>query len=103
MGASICVVAASGGYPGAFERDKAISGIADAEAIPGVKVFHAGTRRDEQGRLLTAGGRVLGVSALAGNLGAAMQLAYAAVEKIRFPGMHYRRDIGGKAKSSDEL
>lgn len=95
-GAAACVVMASGGYPAAYKSGKAISGIAEAEALPGVQVFHAGTRL-EDGVLKTAGGRVLGVTALAADLEGALALAYQAAEKISFEGAFYRRDIGRKA------
>ena len=94
-GATVCVVAASGGYPGEFARDKPIAGLGEAEAVPGVKVFHAGTRLHE-GQYVTAGGRVLGVTASGSDLREAIARAYGAVEKIHFEGMHYRRDIGRK-------
>ncbi|MFY9398985.1 MAG: phosphoribosylamine--glycine ligase [Desulfomonilia bacterium] len=95
---SVCVVMASGGYPGSYEKGKPIGGIDDAEAIPGVKVFHAGTRL-EKGRVLTAGGRVLGVTALGDGLEGTILKAYRAVSCISFEGMHFRRDIGRKALS----
>ena len=94
-GATVCVVAASGGYPGEFARDKPIAGLSEAEALPGVKVFHAGTRLRD-GQYVTAGGRVLGVTASGNDLREAISRVYAAVEKIRFEGIHYRRDIGRK-------
>ena len=90
---SICVVLSSAGYPGNFEKGKVISGVAAAEALPNVKVFHAGTEV-KQGQLVSAGGRVLGVTAKAKTLEAARDLAYQAVQKINFDKMHYRRDIG---------
>jgi len=93
-GASVCVVACSAGYPGEYSSGKEISGIADAEAA-GAKVFHAGTAQTD-GKLVTAGGRVLGISASGKGLAEAAGLAYAAAGKIRFEGMHYRRDIGRK-------
>ena len=94
-GATVCVVAASGGYPGEFARDKPIAGLSEAEALPGVKVFHAGTRLRD-GQYVTAGGRVLGVTASGNDLREAISRVYAAVEKIQFEGIHYRRDIGRK-------
>ncbi|MGB2603237.1 MAG: phosphoribosylamine--glycine ligase [Candidatus Sulfotelmatobacter sp.] len=94
--ASVCVVMASGGYPGAFDVGKQISGLDQAAAIDGVKVFHAGTSRRD-GAFYTAGGRVLGVSARAPKLGTAVELAYQACEKIRFDGAQYRRDIAARA------
>jgi phosphoribosylamine--glycine ligase len=94
--AAVCVVLASGGYPGAYRTGLPIEGIEDAEREPGVTVFHAGTARQD-GHLVTAGGRVLGVTALGTDVAAAQAAAYAAVARIRFPGMHYRRDIGWRA------
>jgi phosphoribosylamine--glycine ligase len=93
-GPTVCVVLASGGYPGPFENGKLIHGVADAEAT-GANVFHAGTRLDATG-LATSGGRVLGVTAAGDNLAAAIDNAYRGVRKIAFDGMHYRTDIGGK-------
>ncbi|HXE74883.1 MAG TPA: phosphoribosylamine--glycine ligase [Candidatus Xenobia bacterium] len=93
--ASACVVLASGGYPGKYETGKSITGIEEAEKL-GAAVFHAGTKRAD-GKLVTAGGRVLGVTARGSTLQGAVERAYAAVEKIQFEGMHYRRDIGRKA------
>ena len=95
-GASLCVVLASGGYPGNYETGKAITGIEAAEKIEGVSVFHAGTKRVD-GKLVTSGGRVLGVTARGADLRSASERAYEAVEKIRFEGMHFRRDIGRRA------
>jgi phosphoribosylamine--glycine ligase len=93
-GASVCVVMASGGYPGGYSTGVAIRGIEDAEAT-GATVFHAGTRMGEQG-IETAGGRVLGVTAGGDDLRSAIEGAYRAVGKIEFAGMHYRKDIGAK-------
>jgi len=92
---SVCVVLASGGYPGAYEAGKKIEGIRAADEMPGVKVFHAGTSTRDGG-YYTAGGRVLGVTARAADLRAAVDLAYEAVGQIRFEGMHYRRDIAAR-------
>jgi phosphoribosylamine--glycine ligase len=92
-GASACVVIASGGYPGKFENGKEITGIAEAEKSGEVKVLHAGTRK-EGDRVLSNGGRVLGVTASGNSLNEALQKAYDAAEKIRFEGAHYRKDIG---------
>jgi phosphoribosylamine--glycine ligase len=89
---SVCVVLASGGYPGAFETGKPIKGIEPAEAV-GATVFQAGTRIGPSG-LETSGGRVLGVTARGTSLAVAIENAYAAVQHIHFDGMHYRRDIG---------
>jgi phosphoribosylamine---glycine ligase len=95
-GASVCVVMASGGYPGKFESGKRIEGLTGVTKIAGVKVLHAGTQRDE-GAVLTNGGRVLGITAVGPSLEAALAAAYAAAEQIRFEGMHYRKDIGAHA------
>jgi phosphoribosylamine--glycine ligase len=94
--ASVCVVMASGGYPGTFEVGKNIVGLDAAAAVAGVQVFHAGTEKRD-GEFFTAGGRVLGVTARAGDLETAVQRAYEACEKIRFEGARYRRDIAGRA------
>jgi phosphoribosylamine---glycine ligase len=91
--ASVCVNLASGGYPGAYPTGLAIRGVEAAAARPGVQVFHAGTAT-RQGMLVTAGGRVLGVTAVADHMDAAIAAAYAAVREISFEGMHYRTDIG---------
>lgn len=89
---SVCVVLASGGYPRSYETGKSIAGLEAAAALEGVVVFQAGTRGTE-GSYVTAGGRVLGVTARASNLRAAVERAYEAVGKIHFEGMHYRKDI----------
>jgi len=94
--ASVCVVMASGGYPGTFEVGKKITGLDEAAAVEGVKVFHAGTSKRD-GAFYTAGGRVLGVSARAADLETAVSRAYEACEKIRFDGAHYRKDIAVRA------
>jgi phosphoribosylamine--glycine ligase len=96
--ASLCVVLAAGGYPGDFARGTPITGIAEAEAVEGVEVFHAGTAHKD-GRLVTAGGRVLSVAARGPDIDAAATRAYAAVDRIRFDGMHARRDIGWRART----
>lgn len=96
-GAAICVVAASGGYPGKYERGVPITGLKDAAAIEDVVVFHAGTAFDGQGGYVTNGGRVLGVTATGDDLLSARDKAHAAMGLIKFDGMHYRRDIGDKA------
>ncbi len=96
--ASVCVVIASKGYPGNYEKERAIEGLNEAEEIKGVKVFHAGTAKKDND-IITAGGRVLGVTALGADIKEAVENAYKAVEKIKFEGMHYRRDIALKALS----
>ena len=97
--AAVCVVLASGGYPGPYEKGKAITGLAMAEENRRVAVFHAGTRK-EGDRFVTDGGRVLGVTATEKDLASAMMMAYEAVNKIHFEGVHYRRDIGAKGLPS---
>lgn len=92
---SVCVVAASGGYPGAFETGKPITGLEEAQSVEGVVIFHSGTGRDEQGRLITSGGRVLGVTARAKTLETARARTYEAMRSIKFEGMQYRTDIAG--------
>jgi phosphoribosylamine--glycine ligase len=94
--AAVCVVMSSGGYPGKFEAGKKISGLEEAGAVEGVKVFHAGTAK-RGGEFYTAGGRVLGVTARAAELQTAVERAYEACGRIRFDGAHYRRDIAGRA------
>jgi phosphoribosylamine--glycine ligase len=94
--AAVCVALASGGYPGTYATGLEITGVEDAAAVPGVEVFHAGTARRD-GRLVTAGGRVLGVTAAADDLPAAIAAAYEGVRRIHFEGMHYRTDIGRRA------
>ena len=93
---SVCVVMTSAGYPGHYETGRPITGLEAAGQVDGVTVFHAGTAR-AGGALVTAGGRVLGVQALGADVAAAIRAAYAAVERIRFDGAHYRRDIGHHA------
>jgi phosphoribosylamine--glycine ligase len=94
--ASVCVVMASGGYPGDYATGKQISGLEDAAKLEGVKVFHAGTKK-QNGAFVTAGGRVLGVTAHAPDLATAVERAYAAVARISFEGAHFRRDIAARA------
>jgi phosphoribosylamine--glycine ligase len=94
--AAVCVTLASGGYPGAYTTGLAVAGLEAAEAMEGVRAFHAGTARRD-GRLVTAGGRVLGVTATGPSLRVAIERAYAAVDRIHFEGMHCRRDIGRRA------
>jgi phosphoribosylamine--glycine ligase len=92
-GPSACVVLTSGGYPGKFENDRRIDGLTAAEKISGVKILHAGTKLAGDG-VVTNGGRVLGVTAAATSLKAALASAYEAISRIHFQGMHYRKDIG---------
>ena len=95
-GACVCVVLAAGGYPGAYAKGTVIEGLAAAGALPDVAVFHAGTAARD-GRVVTAGGRVLGVTALGADIRAAVARAYEAAGRIRFEGMHARRDIAARA------
>ncbi len=94
--ASVCVVAASGGYPGKYETGKVISGLDDVKKMKDTVVFHAGTAYDGQ-NIVTAGGRVLGVTALGKDIREARDRAYEAISKIHFEGMHYRKDIANRA------
>jgi phosphoribosylamine--glycine ligase len=94
---SLCVVMASEGYPGNYETGLPITGLDRAAEVPDVKVFHAGTREDEQHDVVTAGGRVLGVTALGSSVSAAKLQAYRAVREIRWPGAWCRKDISDKA------
>jgi len=96
---SVCVVMASGGYPGCYPKGKVITGVEAADALPRTKVFHAGTALKD-GQLVTNGGRVLGVTALGKDLQAAQSAAYAAVERIRFEGAQFRHDIAAKAQNA---
>lgn len=92
---AVCIVLASGGYPGNYAKGKVISGLQMAAEDDRIMIFHSGTRY-EDGAYLTNGGRVLGVTAMAQDLSSTIMLAYEAVNKIHFEGMHYRRDIGAK-------
>ncbi len=97
--AAVCVVLASGGYPREHATGKPIAGLEDAERLPGVVVFHAGTKRDAEGRFRSAGGRVLGVTARAATLAEARERAYAAASCVAFENLHYRRDVAARALS----
>jgi phosphoribosylamine--glycine ligase len=99
-GASVCVVAASAGYPGKFESGKPIHGLTDLSRDTGVKVLHAGTKKIGDS-IVTSGGRVLGVTAAGDSLDAALAKAYAGMNKIEFEGKHFRRDIGASSKRVD--
>lgn len=94
---AVCVVLASAGYPGKYEKGKVILGVEDAEAMDGVTVFHAGTARNADGELVTAGGRVLNVVALGKTFDEAREKAYEACDVINFEGKQLRSDIGAKA------
>ena len=96
-GACACVILASGGYPEKYETGKEISGLDEKGQCAGASVYHAGTKISEDGKFLTAGGRVLGVTASAPHLKDALDAAYAAASGISFDGVHYRKDIGKRA------
>ena len=98
-GASVCVIASSAGYPGSYKTGFPITGLDSAARVPGVQVFHSGSARQGD-QLVTAGGRVLGVTAAAASLEEALARAYQAMEEIQFEGMYYRRDIGHRALKS---
>ncbi len=108
--ACVCVVCASGGYPGKYEKGKEIYGLEEAQKLPDIVVFHAGTKKisspstvhslQSKDRYVTDGGRVLGVTGLGNTVKEAIDRTYQAVEKIRFEGMHYRKDIGQKVVGS---
>jgi phosphoribosylamine--glycine ligase len=93
--AAVCVVMAAEGYPGTVRKGDEIHGLADVDGKNGVKVFHAGTKLDGK-KIVTSGGRVLGVTALGKDLQDAQSKAYAAAAKIEWPGAYYRKDIGAK-------
>ncbi len=95
---AICIVACSEGYPGSYEKGFPIEGLGNVEEGEDLAVFHAGTSRDQEGQVVTAGGRVLGVTALGETLEAARKKALDALEKIRFQGMWFRKDIGKGAQ-----
>jgi phosphoribosylamine--glycine ligase len=94
--AAVCTVMASGGYPGEYQTCKLIDGLEDVGAMQDVIVFHAATKKTDEG-LVTAGGRVLGVTGLGNTLPDAIETAYRAVEHIKFNGAHWRTDIGRRA------
>jgi phosphoribosylamine---glycine ligase len=102
-GSAVTVVVAAAGYPAAPRTGDVIEGIAEAESVDGVEVLHAGTRRDSTGRLVSSGGRVLSVTATGAGLAQARERAYAAVERIRLEGSHYRRDIAEAAVAGQTL
>ncbi len=97
---TVCVVMSSGGYPGSYEKGKLIRGISKANAVPGVEVFHAGTATENR-RLVTAGGRVLGITAIGKDLETAISRAYKGVAEIHWTGCFFRTDIGAKALNRD--
>jgi phosphoribosylamine--glycine ligase len=96
--AAVCVILASEGYPGSYKKGLPISGVEETEK-EGVLIFHAGTKKENE-KLVTAGGRVLGVTALGASFPDAIVKVYSAVDSIKFPGIHYRKDIGKKTSPS---
>ncbi len=94
---AVTVVMAAKGYPGKYESGSEIKGLAEAASDPDVMIFHAGTRRDEEGRIFATGGRVLNITALGKTVGEARDKAYAAIDKIDWPEGFYRKDIGWRA------
>jgi phosphoribosylamine--glycine ligase len=97
-GSSACVVLASGGYPGAYQQGARIGGLDRVIVGPDLQVFHAGTSWSETGELVTAGGRVLGITARQATLDEALARCYEAIDQIDWPGKQYRRDIGRFAR-----
>ncbi len=95
---SVCVVMTAEGYPGTYQKGEIISGLQSANSTPEVVVFHAGTK-EQDGKVLTNGGRVLGVTATGGNTESAIQRVYDAVSKVNWRGVHYRKDIGSRGRS----
>ena len=95
---SVCVVMTAEGYPGTYQKGEIISGLKNANSTPEVVVFHAGTK-EKDGKVLTNGGRVLGVTATGANTESAIQRAYDAVGKVNWRGVHYRKDIGSRGRS----
>ncbi len=93
---TVCVVMASGGYPGSYEKGKVISGLDEAASVPGVVIFHAGTAL-KNGKVVTDGGRVLNVTGIGKDIQEAITVAYQGVKKVYWEGVHYRNDIGKKA------
>jgi phosphoribosylamine--glycine ligase len=100
--AAVCVVMASGGYPGEYEKGHVITGLDEAAELADVQVFHAGTSKKGD-EVVTAGGRVLGVTALGDDIKGAVDRAYAAVEKITWKDAQFRRDIGAKALAREAM
>jgi phosphoribosylamine--glycine ligase len=94
--AAVCVILTSRGYPGSYDKGKPIKGLEKLSRLPNVFTFYAGVKREDH-RLVTSGGRVLGVTALSKNLKEAVRQAYRAVDKVYFEGMYCRRDIGYQA------
>ena len=102
QGACACVILASGGYPEKYETGKVISGLDEKGQLAGAAVYHAGTKLSESGEFLTAGGRVLGITASADTLKQALNAAYDAAAAVTFDNVHYRRDIGRRALAAQK-
>ena len=100
-GAAVTVVLASGGYPGGYRTGIPIDGVNDAEALEGVTIFHAGTALDDEGQLVTTGGRVLAVTGVGATLVQARERTYGGVARIHFDGMHFRSDIAARAAEEE--
>jgi phosphoribosylamine--glycine ligase len=92
---------ASGGYPGPYEKGRKIEGLREAADLEGVYVFHAGTRRERDGGVVSAGGRVLGVTGTGATIREAIGSAYRGVDRIQFDGCQFRKDIGFRALDRD--
>ena len=99
---SLCVVMAAEGYPGSYQKNTVISGINSANAVDGAYVFHAGTAKDDDGNIMSVGGRVLGVTASAETIAKAQEQTYKAVDQITWPEGFCRRDIGWRALKAQE-
>ncbi len=99
---ALCVVMAANGYPGDYKKGTVIKHVDEADALEGVQVFHAGTAKDDSGKIVSNGGRVLGVTALGGSIREAQEKAYEAVDKIDWPGGFCRRDIGWRALEAEK-
>ena len=89
---AVTIILASGGYPGKYDAGKPIEGLENAASLPEVRIFHAGTKRQD-GKIVTSGGRVLAITALGESVTEARERAYAAIRQIHFEGCHFRRDI----------
>ncbi len=98
---AMCVVMAADGYPGSYKKNTVITGFDDANAVDNAYVFHAGTAQDADGRVVSVGGRVLGVTAIGSSIAQAQEQAYKAVDKINWPEGFCRRDIGWRALKAD--
>jgi phosphoribosylamine--glycine ligase len=98
---AVCVVMASAGYPGDYEKGVPIRGLKEAATVPNTKVFHAGTTKNESGEIVSNGGRVLGVTGMGESVAEAKLAAYAAVKHLHWDGAWYRKDISDKAQQAE--